>query len=318
MDDALSKTDEIVGDYWGEFHTKERPKLSWLESETVIKYVNKRITGDENGNWCELFRKNDKSKYKKALIVGCGSGGLERDLFKLGFFDSCIGVDISEKSIELAVKNAELEGLKKLEYRKFNLESDNYADIGPVDLVVVGMAAHHINNLDYFYNNIYKILDKKNGVLVLNEYIGPNRFWHNDKVVNIINKLLSSLDDKYKINHLIGGGELRTEYIRTPLEHFLKHDPSEAIHSQDIIKKIKKNFKILKYKAYGGQINHMLLTGIVQNLDLDENGKDLLKFFMTFEEILEEYDVIDTDFALVIAKPKTLKDHFSSFFTNKK
>lgn len=310
MNESLGKKDDLVSDYWGDFHTKVRPKLSWLESETVIKYINKRITGEEDGNWCELFRKENKAKYKKALIVGCGSGGLERDLYRLGFFESCLGIDISEKSIAMAVKNAKEDGLDKLEYRKFNLDCDNYAEIGPVDLVVVAMAAHHIENLDYFYNNIYKIIDKKNGLFVLNEYIGPNRFWHSDKVVKIINILLATLSDKYKINHLVGGGELRKEYIRTPIEHFLKHDPSEAICSQDILKKLKKNFKITEYKPYGGQITHMLLTGIVQNLDLDDSGKELLKFFMTFEELLEEYNIVDSDFALVLSKPKTLIERF--------
>jgi 2-polyprenyl-3-methyl-5-hydroxy-6-metoxy-1,4-benzoquinol methylase len=305
MEDPLIKTvEKKVGDYWGEFHSNKKPKLSWLESETVIKYINKRITGDEDGNWCELIRKNDNSKYKRALIVGCGTGGLERDLYKLGFFESCIGVDISEKSIELAIKYAESEGLDKLEYRKFNLERDDYADIGSVDLVVVAMAAHHIENLDYFYKNIYKILDNNNGLLVLNEYIGPNRFWHNDKVLNIINKLLASLSDKFKINYLVDGGGLRTEYIRTPIEHFLEHDPSEAICSEDILSKLNKKFNISEYKPYGGQINHMLLTGIVQNFDLDEHGKEILKVLMTFEEILEECNAINPDFALVLAKPK--------------
>ena len=38
-----------VSDYWGVFHNKsDRPKLSWLESDVIVQYVNRRVTGDIN------------------------------------------------------------------------------------------------------------------------------------------------------------------------------------------------------------------------------------------------------------------------------
>ena len=88
--------------------------------------------------------------------------------------------------------------------------------------------------------------------------------------------------------------------------HFLKHDPSEAIKSEDIIKNLTKYFSIIDLKSFGGQINHMLLTGITENLDRTKCGQQILKLLMTFELILEEARVIDPDFAVIFAKPKRL------------
>ncbi len=302
--------ENIVGDYWGEFHNKQRFKLSWLESQVVVDYINNRVTQGEE-SWYSIIKKINKGKFKNALIVGCGAGELERNLYKNDYFENALGIDISEKSLELARKNANTDEIKNINYKLFNLETDDYLKLGHFDLIIVTMAAHHINNLDYFYKGIYKILDKKNGLVVLNEYIGPNRFNHSDKVLSIINKLLNALDDSYKKNYLIEGCPIRSEYIRTPVEHFLKHDPSEAIKSEEIVVKLQKKFNIISYRPYGGQLNHMLLTGIIENFENDnkKSGESILKLLMTFEEILEDFNVIDSDFAFIISRPKNLLDY---------
>jgi len=103
---------------------------------------------------------------------------------------------------------------------------------------------------------------------------------------------------------LVSDGSLRREYTRTPEAHFLKHDPSEAIRSEDIVKTLKKYFSVIDIKSCGGQINHMLLTGITENLDKSKCGQQILKLLMMFEVILEEAKIIEPDFAVIFAKPK--------------
>ena len=156
------------------------------------------------------------------------------------------------------------------------------------------------------FKNLRKILNKRNGLIIINEYIGPNRFWHSDKVLDIINQILRCLDSSYKRNYLIDGKTLRNEYIRTPLEHFLKHDPSEAVRSEDILKYFSQYFNIIEQKNYGGQINHMLLTGIIQNFKDTKEDNQILKLLMVFEELLEKYNVIQSDFSFIKAKPKKI------------
>ena len=294
-----------VSDYWGNFHTKERPKLSWLESQEILDYVNTRVTGCKKTSWYKSFFNSDQ-KYNRALIVGCGAGALERNLLKEGMFKECLGIDISPKSIDLAKDNALKQNLSNINYKVFDLERDDYIALGEFDLIIVTMAAHHIINLRYMFKNLRKILNKRNGLIIINEYIGPNRFWHSDKVLDIINQILRCLDSSYKRNYLIDGKTLRNEYIRTPLEHFLKHDPSEAVRSEDILKYFSQYFNIIEQKNYGGQINHMLLTGIIQNFKDTKEDNQILKLLMVFEELLEKYNVIQSDFSFIKAKPKKI------------
>lgn len=294
-----------VSDYWGAFHNKsDRPKLSWLESDVIVQYVSKRVTGDLNKSFYEIIKKYKSTKFNRALIVGCGSGQLERDLIKGNFIECAVGVDISKESIELAKYNSKLESISdKLEYRVFDLECGDYKKLGHYDIIIVCMVAHHVENLRNFFYKLKELLIP-NGIIVLNEYIGPNRFWHNDKTVNIINKLLAVIDESFKYNHLISNGELREEYVRTPLSHFMANDPSEAINSEKILKNLSNNFSILENKSYGGQINHMLLSGIIDNFSCSASDKTILRLLMAFEEILEDSKVIKSDFAFIVAKPK--------------
>lgn len=61
--------DQKVADYWGTFHNKERPKLSWLESPEILDYVNIRVTGSKKTSWYQSsFYSNQK--FNRALIVG--------------------------------------------------------------------------------------------------------------------------------------------------------------------------------------------------------------------------------------------------------
>lgn len=293
-----------VADYWGDFHTKPRSKLSWVESEVVMRNVNRRITKDENMNMYQWFQDYSARRFEKALIVGCGAGALERDLFRMGIFDSALGIDVAEKSIEKAKADA-LEGnIANIDYRVFNLEEDDYRTLGEFDLIVVNMVAHHVYPLNSFFKRIQNMLEDHDSLVLLNEYVGPNRFQHDEKTVQIINRLLNVVSDKFKANHLTDGKTLKTEYVLTPVQHFLDNDPSEAIRSEDVMKFFRKHFRILEEKNFGGAINHMLLTGIIENFEGSIEGENTLKLLMEFEEILENFGVIQSDFVFAIGKKK--------------
>ena len=153
------------------------------------------------------------------------------------------------------------------------------------------------------------------GILFMNEYVGPNRFQMNKTTTLIINKLLSSLPKKFRKNHIPGGESYRVVYQNTPEEHFLKVDPSEAVSSEKIEKISKKYLKLDKKLNYGGNINHMLLTGIAENFKDDTFlMKEYLNLLMTFEEILEELNIIKSDFSIFIFRKKI--NYFFNKFAN--
>ena len=292
-----------VSEHWGNFHTKKRKKLSWAESETVKLYINKRISGNEHKNSYRMVI-DEYGQFDRALIVGCGSGALERDLFRLGFFNEAVGVDIAEESLKLARKKSKEDGIDKIKYINLDLESKDLKKLGFFDVIIVNMVAHHIFNLNSFFKRITNLLTDS-GRLIMQEYIGPNRFQHDKKTIRIINSILSVLDDNFKINQMPGSGlSIKNNYVPNTVEHFLATDPSEAINSEKIMSNFKKYFITESQRSFGGNVNHMLLSGIVDNFENSTNGKQILKLLMLFEELLEEYKVIKPDFTFVIGKKK--------------
>jgi 2-polyprenyl-3-methyl-5-hydroxy-6-metoxy-1,4-benzoquinol methylase len=302
MEEAVDS--EKAGEYWGEFHNKVRPALSWLESPHIVERVNLRLTGDKDENIYQKFHRTSSRKFTRALMIGCGAGELERDLLKMGLFESCLGIDISKLSIEKAKSDATEMGIENIQYRVFDLDHDNYAELGQFDLIIIQMVAHHVSDLGYFFKNVNAMLRDNKSKVLMNEYIGPNRFQHDKKTRAIINFLLRSIPEKYKPNHLTDGISLREEYLLTPVSHFLANDPSEAIRSEEITKFAKKYLRIKNTLPYGGAINHMLLTGIISNFDLHNPDGELLSLLSSFEELLESLNVITSDFAVILADKK--------------
>jgi 2-polyprenyl-3-methyl-5-hydroxy-6-metoxy-1,4-benzoquinol methylase len=290
--------------YWGDFHAQSRPKLSWLEASAIVEEVNRRVTGHPKVNPYEWFKSTSKSNFRNALIVGCGTGELERDLLKMGLFENAIGIDIAPKSISKAADDARSQGLTALDYRVFDLDKDDYASLGTFDLIIVNMVAHHVSKLDTFFASINSMLRTKESRVILNEYIGPNRFQQSKSVQSIINSLMSALDDSLKVNHLTDGKELRLRYEITPISHFLANDPSEAIRSSELLNYTNKYLNVISRADYGGAINHMLLTGIIQNFENQYPDGQILKLLMRFEDILEQYKVISSDFTFIVAGRK--------------
>ena len=61
----------------------------WNDLLPIQKYKNKLATGNENTSWLEDLPERFKNSipFKKVLIVGCGNGWLERELFDMFGFD---------------------------------------------------------------------------------------------------------------------------------------------------------------------------------------------------------------------------------------
>jgi len=196
------------------------------------------------------------------------------------------------------------EGIDKIKYLNFDLDSKSFKKLGFFDVIIVNMIAHHIADLNSFFKKLSEVLTD-NGRLIMQEYIGPNRFQHNKKTIHIINSILNVLDDSLKINNMPGAElSLKNDYVPNTIEHFLATDPSEAICSAKIMTNFKKYFITDSQKDFGGNINHMLLSGIVNNFEDCANGHQILKLLMVFEELLEKYEVIKTDFTFVLGRKK--------------
>ena len=87
----------------------------------------------------------DPSPLMQAVDLGCGSGQVTLALARA--CKSVLGVDVSEKMIDLLLENAAGEGLSNVEGRAVPIERLGLAE-GSVDLVVSNYALHHLRDKD--------------------------------------------------------------------------------------------------------------------------------------------------------------------------
>jgi SAM-dependent methyltransferase len=125
------------------------------------------------------------------------------------------------------------------------------------DAIFAISSAHHVTNLENLFRQCRRAL--KPGVLLfLEEYMGPSRFQTKPRITELINRLLAVLPPRYRMSLFANDGSTIDRYEPSPLWHFEKHDPSEAVRSAEIVAVLRRYFEIIEFRPFGGAIQHML------------------------------------------------------------
>ena len=147
----IEKFSRIAEEWWNP-NGKFKPLHNF--NPIRIKYIKENIVKDFN-----IKSSNKPFKNIKILDIGCGGGLLSEPMCRLGA--SVVGIDASEKNIEVAKFHAKKSKLK-IDYKvaspeklKTNLKFD----------VILNMEiVEHVENIDFFINKSAKLL-KKNGIM---------------------------------------------------------------------------------------------------------------------------------------------------------
>ncbi|MBU0579475.1 class I SAM-dependent methyltransferase, partial [Patescibacteria group bacterium] len=240
----------------------------------------------------------------RCLSLGCGIGNLERHLLSLGFFRSFDAIDISKGALRQAKKNASEVGIK-VNYKIGDLNSIRLPS-NEYDVMFANMSLHHVKNLESLFNKIEKCL-VKDGLFIINEYIGPDQFQYTKKQIVIINEIIEKLPKIYR-KRITDKLILKPYFMPPSVQYMNDNDPSEAIRSSDILKYSYKYFEVLEKHDYGGTISHMLLQDIAGNFNAN-NSKDrfALEMIIYIEGILIKEKVISSDFSFLVLRKKNIK-----------
>jgi SAM-dependent methyltransferase len=83
--------------------------VSWMENSAVREYIN----GSFGGTWpLDWFQAEFPGlRFDRALSIGCGTGGLERDLIRRDLCGRIFALDGSIQSLAIARREAEASGM---------------------------------------------------------------------------------------------------------------------------------------------------------------------------------------------------------------
>ncbi len=171
----------------------------WLELQCVQQRLNRKITGDTETDWTGYTLEHHFSgrlPLQRCLSLGCGEGGLERQLASQGAFVDCDAWDIAAGSIASAQHAAQEAGFSHLHYSVRDINKIELA-VNSYDAIWAAGSVHHFTELEHIFSQIAHAL-KPGAFFILHEYVGPSRFQFPAYQRQVIQACLDLLPPAYR------------------------------------------------------------------------------------------------------------------------
>lgn len=240
----------------------------WNDLDRVNRYLNKLSTGNEETTWLHHLVSFFKQHipFGKVLIVGCGNGWLERQLYDLGIGLHFDAFDISENYLETARQQ---KGNRDIHYFKSDINKMDDVENDKYDAVFNYAILHHATEVEEAMLKLSRVL-KIDGLMFNWEYVGPSRNQYDDEHLAIMQETMARLPERFRSRHA----------LRPPIENF-RVEPTEAIHS-DLIRPIFGRFFDIIYERNlnGGIAYQILWNNINEFRKNDREAADALDFLL--------------------------------------
>ena len=279
----------------------------WLAVPEVQARHQRRCCAGRSGlNWVEycLTEHPATPTARRMLSIGCGAGGLERQLHTLGAFSTCDALDIAPGAIETARQAAHAAGISTINYECHDIAALDLPT-AHYDAVWFNGSLHHVQNLETVLDRVGRALTK-DGRLYFNEYVGANHFDFPQAQKNAIANAFHLIPERYRLSfNPADHGMLATQAPIPNPEEVKRVDPSEAVRAQDILAIAEERFDMLACNAMGGTLLQFLLSGIAGNFkSADPDSIQILDMLLKIEDALIDSGALASDFVIVCAAPK--------------
>lgn len=280
--------------YWETLHHHTDIEQYWTNHPRVRARINRRISGDPSIGPMDWFVETVRERlpFQNALSVGCGVGNLERDVVRRGITKRITGIDSAENPLQQARCTTAAEGFAdQITYQRADAR-DYISRQENLDAIFFHASMHHFDRVHELMTACRRAL-RPDGILYLDEYVGPSRNeW-----------TLGSMMNANRIYYSLPRAVRRVGIIRRPIN---REDPTEAAATGTIIPAVESSFRVLERKDYGGN----LLALLYPNLNLHGAPATALNSAVDYLLELEEVSLktnAKSFYTVIIATPRTLQ-----------
>ena len=234
--------------------------------------------------------------FERALVINCGNGWVERELYDLGIFKSAVAFDYSSELLDQARKEA---GIRPLEYLQADCNKIEFPE-NSFDLVINVAAMHHVQYIDRMCRMIATVL-KPEGYFLNFDYIGPHRNQYGKEHFAYLEQ----------VNDLLPIGLRKKDLVHPHIETMLHYDPTEAIHSELIIEYLNRYFNVSERLDLNGAIAYQIMhNNHALYDDSNPSAKKAVEFLLEMDELYTHIYKLPALFSYFVAKPnkKILQD----------
>jgi ubiquinone/menaquinone biosynthesis C-methylase UbiE len=249
------------------FNYEEKQASNWWNIPAVKNRWNSKISGDQNKHWTEYVYNKYLSEKNHIRLLSPGSGVSSPELKFASYpaFEEITCIDLADKPLKVAESIAFENGFTNISFIKNDVNSLDFLP-DYYDIVLFNSSLHHFKDIENLLLNKITGSLKPEGLLIINEFVGPDRLQWKKKQLKFINKTLKEkIPDKYKIRFR---SVLKKKRVTGPgLIRMILSDPSEAVDSSSIIPALRKGFHVIEEVSLGGNILMPLLKDIAYHFE---------------------------------------------------
>jgi ubiquinone/menaquinone biosynthesis C-methylase UbiE len=255
----------------------------WWEIPAVNKRWNEKICGDPDTSYINYIADKYLSGNKPVNILspGCGNGGKEMRIAMKFPTWKITGFDLNRNRIDAARSKAHKQNIRNVKFIPDDIE--NLKSIKEkYDCILFDSSLHHFRNLDYLIGKCGKLLTGQ-GLLIVNEYVGPNRFQWTRQQLLTANRLLLTIPEKYR--YMQNVPLVKKRIYRPGTLRMILSDPSESVQSSSILPALHSHCSTLKETALGGNLLQLILKDIAHHFISPVNEtREILQELFTAED----------------------------------
>ena len=251
----------------------------------VRRLWNRQVSGKEEVPY-EQHVYDTWLKEKKGLrLLSLGSGISSHETVFASFpcFEEVKCVDFAPALMEKARFNAESSGLRNMTFEAADVNKMELSS-GEWDIILFHSSLHHFRELPQLLNKVKAAL-KPDGLLIINEYVGPRRLQHSPVKRKAINSILHEIPEKYR--RRFKTGFIKRNVSGPGLLRMLVTDPSEAVESDLILPLIHERFTTREEKGLAGTLLMPLLKDLAHHFmdEADPEAQKVLHEVINKEEV---------------------------------
>lgn len=275
---------------------------NWWLIPQVHNRWNYLITGDENTGYehflAEKYLK-DKSNLKM-LSLGSGDCSHELELSKFGMFSEITCVDIVQSLLDSARSSLTADHKAHFNFICSSIY-DLKMELASYDVVFFSHSLHHFKNVAHLLEHTIKPILKKDGMLVIHEYVGPDRLQFPHYQINAVNKALKEIPKPLRIR--FKRNAIKSKFYGSGLLRMIVADPSECVDSSSILPACRSLFTPIYERGFGGNLTMNVLKDIAHHFiePSTVSTKALYKLFENEDIYLKSHE---SDFVFGIYKKK--------------
>ena len=277
-------------------------KTRWWMHPAIVRHINRIVCGQPiegpHSGFNHLLRDAmPEQGFRRAVSIGCGSGGKEIRLLRENIVQHFDLFEISEPKIELIRRKAAEHGvLERVTWH--HCDAFDRHVVGEFDLVYWNNSLHHMFDVAAAIAWSVRAL-RSEGCFAMDDYVGPTRFQWTELELEMAARVRAMLPDRLLVNPRNPNSWLDRTPGRPDVEVMMAADPTEAADSGRILAHLTAAFPRARVIPTGGIIYHLALNDVLANFD-DEQDMPLLESLLLLDEMLARNG--RTQYAVAIAR----------------